>query len=98
MLKVNYELVGSIPAMEAFRNTLPDLIAKYEATRKTTVFAADTKIADALKNDAVLDRISLGVTIEMCAQHFYGMDGLEYNSMAELIDAIKSVDQELEFK
>ncbi len=45
-----------------------------------------------------LTQLAMGVTIEMCAQHFYGIDVNECGSINAVIDAIRSMDQEAEFK
>jgi hypothetical protein len=80
-MEINYALIGSIPEVEVFRNSLPKLIEEYEA-----------------RISPRLQQMALGVTIEMCAQHFYGIDVAECGSMKEVIDAIRSMDEELEFK
>lgn len=45
-----------------------------------------------------IDKMMLGATIELCAGHFYGIDAVEYTSMAALIDAIEAVEQDLKAK
>jgi hypothetical protein len=108
MRDINYDLIGSVPAMEAFRDTLPEVIARYEASRpaakatsikienlfKTGGAAAVAEFMKTIVNDpAVTARIADGVVIELCAQHFYGIDQQE--TIMATIDAIKSAEQEL---
>lgn len=88
-MKVNYDLIGSMPSMEQYRNSLPQMIAEYEAMKTTNVEGIDK---------AKLEKMAAGVMIEMCATHFYGIDISDVGSMRELIDIIKSADQALEAK
>lgn len=74
---IHYELIGSVPEMGHFRDTLPALIAKYRA---------DGRSAD-------------GALIVACAAHFYGLSLAEdFETMEGLIDAVESMDQELEVR
>ena len=46
---------------------------------------------------AGVDTLVAGNLIEQCAQNFYGFRLEEFETMAELIDAIRGADQDLEF-
>jgi hypothetical protein len=104
-MKIDYTLIGSIPSMEAFRDNLPDIIAEYETGKPDTscleAARAEGKLTEYLDNlrtqPSVIERMSKGVVIEMCAQHFYGINTSECDSIAVVIDAIRSVEQNLEF-
>jgi hypothetical protein len=112
MYEVNYELVGTIPSMNVFRDTLPSMIAQYEAGKAQaalhraelteTFKSGGPKAVAALmdqrfKDPEISKRVALGATIEMCAQHFYGIDTVSVNSIGEVIAAIKAIDQDLQF-
>lgn len=112
MYNVNYDLIGSVPSMEIYRDVLPKLIAEYEASNHLAVEARRkiealgsnheaiaTLLNENLKRPEVQARLSRGVVIELCAQHFYGIDTVnEYQSIHDVIDLLKSIDQELELK
>lgn len=104
---MNHELIGSLPKLDCFRTSLPKLIAEYEGTRTLTdKFVLETndraelskRVDEAFKDPSALDRMAKGVTIELCAQHFYGIDTEKLDSIGEVIAAIKAADQDLEFK
>jgi hypothetical protein len=111
-MNINYELIGSIPAMEPFRDTLPELIAEYEAEAPKRA-AARAEIQAAYDNggpsavEALLQAkfnnvdagtsLTRGVTIELCAQHFYGIDTYDCDSIADTIAQIRAIEQELQF-
>ena len=83
MFKPNYELIDSIPEVESYREQLPEIISQFEMMRG---FGGE-----------YMEKMALGVLIEMCAQNFYGIDLNEASSMSELISLIKSVDSEMQF-
>lgn len=41
------------------------------------------------------DRAVNGVLISMCAEHFYGLDPLNFEHVSDLIDAIEGMEQDL---
>lgn len=89
MRTLNYSLIGSMPELEMYRDSLPSMIEAYEAPQVN--FTADG-------SDARMKRVVDGTLIEMCAQHFYGFDLEDFTNMSELIEAIKGADQELEVR
>jgi len=108
MYQIHRHLIGSCPAMEQFRQTLPDVIAQYRASAPSL----DTKVAmkaaatagrlkefldEAFANPEAQQRLMNGTVIELCAQHFYGLEGSDFETVSELIEAIEAMDQELEF-
>ena len=103
-IPMNYELIGSMPSLEVFRSTLPDLIKKFKANSELARASRESLSSETdldffnrvLRTTNVADQVTLGVTIELCAQHFYGIDTLACFSIAEVLDAIESVDQDLE--
>ena len=106
--KIHYDLIGTIPAVECFKapGSLDEIILRWElaAPKLTIEFGlmspTDIKlyVGEAFKDPAALQRMADGVCIELCAQHFYGLAGEDFNTMAELIDAINSIEQENKFK
>jgi hypothetical protein len=104
-MKLDYTLIGSIPSMECFRDNLPDIIAEYQTGKPDTsgleIARDEGKLTEYLDNlrsqPSVIERMSKGVVIEMCAQHFYGINTDECDSIAAVIDAIQSAEQNLEF-
>lgn len=90
MKNVNYFLIGSMPKLEMYRDTLPALIAEFKAI-------SALKPREQMTMAEVLDQGARGVLIEQCAQHFYGLDYVDFSTMLELIDAIEGAEQELEF-
>ena len=86
MLNINYALIGTIPEMEMYRNSLPALIAEFRAEKQ--------KVGE----KEPFSVMAKGAAIEMCAAHFYGLEVRDFSTMAELIDAIESMDQALEFQ
>ena len=107
-MKIHYELIGSIPAVEFLRapGALDELILHYEQSRPTQHpefgLMSPTDISlyvkELFRDPSALQRMADGVTIELAAQHFYGLKGEDFNSMAELIDAINGMDQDLRFR
>jgi hypothetical protein len=109
---MNYDLIGSMPKLDVFRNELPAMIAKFESG-KSQAMLARVALTEAFKSGGpkavsalvgqrysdpqVMERVALGVTIELCAQHFYGIDTVALNSIDETIAAVKAADSELEF-
>lgn len=71
-MNINYEVIGTFPQMETFRDSLPALLAT--------------------NGTSEIDRRA----IEACAQHFYGIDPAEFDTVAGVIDAIRAMDQDLE--
>lgn len=109
MHTINYHLIGSVPQVEHYRDRLDALIARYEdGSRCAAIFrdqvlaafleggpaGASRVVDEQLKSPIVLERLATGVTIELCAQHFYGID--LQDSIAETIAAIRAADSELE--
>jgi hypothetical protein len=112
-MNVNYELIGSIPAMESFRYTLDEVFARYVASTPTpeqvkAKFAEHIKARDEGRLSSMLDglfedpkvveRMTDGAVIAMCAEHFYGLRAMDFDSTRDLIDAIVSLEQELRAK
>lgn len=110
MHKINYALIGTMPALNALATSLPKMIAEYKANRpkamkerallEETLRTGGVKAVEALmhermKDPEVLNRTTIGVTIELCAQHFYGIDTDEAESLSEVIEAIEAADSEL---
>ena len=111
-MNIDYDLIGSVPMVERYRDTLDSLIAEYEADSHKApqrqaellrikeeggIEALNAHVASLLNDESVLRRISIGATIELCAQHFYGINTSEVGSIAEVIALIKAADNELEF-
>jgi hypothetical protein len=111
-MNVNYELIGSIPAMEPFRDTLPAMIAEYEAEAPKRVAvraeiqaafdvggpsAVEALLKAKFKAEGAGTAMARGVTIELCAQHFYGIDTYDCDSIADTIAQIRAIEQELQF-
>ena len=90
MKNVNYLLIGSMPKLEMYRDTLPALIAEFKEV-------AASKPREAMTMNEIIDQGARGVLIEQCAQHFYGLDYVDGRTMVELIDAIEGAEQELMF-
>lgn len=97
MIQINYTLIGSIPEMEQYRDTLPSLLSRYERNAKNLLVPAKSQIDEALIADEKFEQQALGVAIEMCAEHFYGIENDGSNSMSELINQIRAVDEDLIF-
>lgn len=111
MHQVNYELLGSMPKLNVFIDKLPAMVAKFEAGKPQAMLArvalteafksGGPKAVSALvskrySDPAVMERVALGVTIELCAQHFYGVDTVALNSIDEVLATLKALDSELE--
>lgn len=103
-LKIHYDLIGTVPAVECFRNSLDELILRYEREKPASnsvielglMSETDIKlyIQDSIKDPQRRQRMCDGLAIELCAQHFYGLKSEDFNSMADLIDAINSMDDD----
>jgi hypothetical protein len=89
MKNVNYKLIGTVPSVEKYRDTLPALIAEYKAI-------SALKPREQMTMDEIIDQGARGVLIEQCAEHFYGLSIVNCTSMLELIDEIEGAEQELE--
>lgn len=108
---MNYELIGSIPRLNVLIDELPAMIAEFESGKPQAMLAR-AALTEAFKSGGpkavsalvgqrysdpkVMKRVALGVTIELCAQHFYGIDTVAIKSIDEVIAAIKAADSELE--
>jgi hypothetical protein len=112
-MHIHYELIGSIPAMESFRYTLDEVFDRYVASTPTPeqvkakfaehINARDegrlSSMLDGLFEDPkVVERMADGAVIAMCAEHFYGLRAIDFDSTRELIDAIVGLEQELGVK
>ena len=105
-MKIHYDLIGTIPEVECFGNSLDEIILRYEMTNLEPrpqfglMNQADLKqhIATSFNDSAALTRMADAVAIELCAEHFYGLRGADFNTMSELIDAINSIEQGNRFK
>jgi hypothetical protein len=108
MRNVNYELIGSVPSMEVFRDSLDTLMAEYLANvppktvfdelMSTSPANRANWVKEKLTQPAAAEQMVRGVTIELCAQHFYGLTGSDFDRVTNLIDEIRSMDQDLEVK
>ena len=108
---MNYELIGSMPKLDIFVNELPAMIAKFESGKPMAMLAraalteafksggpkaVSALVSQRYSDPKVMERVALGVTIELCAQHFYGIDTVVISSIDEVIAAVKAMDSELE--
>ena len=93
-MNINYTLIGSHPELEDVADTLPALIAEYEAARtpKPTDLSEAEYKARILGNITNFEQASRGVLIELLAAHVYGIDASEFSTIGGVIDAIKSMD------
>jgi hypothetical protein len=97
MYKINYTLIGTIPEMEQYRDTLPSLLSRYERNAKNLLVPAKSQIDEALIADEKFEQQALGVAIEMCAQHFYGIETDITMKMSDVISNIRAIDEDLMF-
>lgn len=103
MHQVNYSLLGTHPEVEQYRDTLPDLIAKFRAAIPLMMAIRDKKMQELpltrFEQETLDERNAQIITLEACAEHFYGIDFLGdiCLPMEKLIDMIEAADQELEF-
>jgi hypothetical protein len=89
-MKLSYSLIGSIPEVERFRDTLPQMIADYKVAMDA--MTEHTPRADRMAISIMAEHI------EQCAQHFYGIDTLQFETTDGIIDAIQAMDQDLEVR
>lgn len=82
-MNINYTLIGSFPVSDAVSDSLPQLIAEYEAARGD--------------ESQKMQQISRGILIEMLAAHIYGLDPQDFDRLSDVIDAIRSMDAYVEF-
>lgn len=76
-IKIDYELIGSIPEMEQYRDNLPYMLDEFQKSQ-----------AD-----------ELGAKLVYCAQHFFGLiPGTTFENAKQLIDVLRTVDEELKYK
>lgn len=86
---INYELIGTVPEAEQFRDTLPLMLTAY--IEKMDQLNEHSPRKERLKLSLLASQI------EDCAKHFYGFDPEDFDTMDQLIDAIQGMDQHLEF-
>jgi hypothetical protein len=106
ILTIHYDLVGSVPEVACFADQLDELILQYEqsAPAKTPNFSELTDaerevwLKEALESPQANERITLGVVIELCAQHFYGLSGQDFDRISDLIDAMQGLEQTVKGK
>jgi hypothetical protein len=89
-MKLSYSLIGSIPEVERFRDALPQMIADYNVAMDA--MSAHTSRADRMAISIMAEQI------EQCAQHFYGIDTLQFKTMDGIIGAIQALDQDLKVR
>ena len=97
-MNINYALIGSIPSVERYRDTLPAMMEQVlvlkAVPKRSDAFIEDEKFSE---QDARRDTIlQLEIVIEQCAEHFYGIELDDYQTIEALIEAINGMDQGLE--
>jgi hypothetical protein len=104
-MKIHRELIGSIPMVQHLRDSLDKIIQRYEASRLTEpefglMSKTDIKLYmdEARKDNRSMQRMVDAVAIELCAQHFYGLTSIDFNTFPDLIDAIKGMDDDLKVR
>jgi hypothetical protein len=107
-VNIHYDRIGTIPQVEAFRHKLPQLLTRYEASsppaqelQALTRLTGEHRKAwvdEVLKDGCKTQRIVDGLTIISCAEHFYGVMGSEFDSIADLIDVLRGLDDTLKVK
>lgn len=97
MTSLNYSLIGTVPSMEVYRDSLETLLSRFEANRESLKTPETSMLDEQFVQAMKLDQMTVGVAIELCAQHFYGIELASTMTMTELIDTIRSMDQELAF-
>jgi hypothetical protein len=112
-MHIHYELIGSIPSMDAFRLSLDEVLARYKANTLTPEqikarFAEHIKARDEgrlssmidglFEDPAVIERMTDGAVIAMCAEHFYGLRAMDFESTGDLIDAMEAREQMIKAK
>lgn len=104
-MNINYDLIGSMPELDSEVQKLPFLIAAFQSAPKTNKLdvlsmspaQVGTHVDKAFKDPAKLEKMANGALIEMLAGHMYGLDAQEYDSIDQLIGAIKSMEQYVTF-
>ena len=98
-MNINYALIGSIPSVEQYRDVLPALMEQVLVLMKQVlVLKAMPKRSGAFDEKFQGDRnviLQLEIIIEQCAEHFYGIELDDYQTIEALIEAIKGMDQGL---
>lgn len=99
-VNIHYDLLGSVPAVECFRDSLDELILRYETTgpvrRPEFGLMSETDIKlyvnEAFRDPCSMQHMADGIAIELCAQHFFGLRGTDFNTIAELISAMNDLE------
>lgn len=101
---IHHELIGTIPAMDVYRDRLEHLIKEYKATKPPTVelgLMSDTERAEYFAEESakphVMRRATLGMLIDLCGAHFYGLKSLDFARMSDFIDALEAIEDELKY-
>lgn len=83
-ITIRNELIGSIPEVEKYRNTVQVQIAKWRSA---------AAIAKAMGEGSSLESMVDGYLIELCAMHFYGLETESFDTIEALINAMKEIDE-----
>lgn len=102
-VNIHYDLLGSVPAVECFRDSLDELILRYETTQPERrpefglMSETDIKlyIDEVFHDPPAMQHMADGIAIELCAQHFYGLRGVDFSTMTELINAMNGMEIQL---
>ena len=101
---IHHELIGTVPVLNEFHKDIPQMIAEYKATKPPKVefdLMSDTEraeyFAEEMKKPKVWRRIQLGMILELCGAHFYGLKSLDFGCMSDFIDEIEAIEDELKF-
>lgn len=105
-LTIHHELIGTVPSVNCYRNTLDEIILRFELAKpgRLPQFGLMTPteikeyIAQAFVDPETCQRMCDGAVIELCAAHFYGLKGEDFNTITELIAAINCIEDELRHK
>jgi len=105
-MTIHHFLIGSVPSVERYRFELDAIIRRYEAAKpskeemeKVSAMTPEERslwIEKVFADPKKLERMADGALIELCAQHFYGLKGEDFDRVSDLIDAIRGMDDDLE--
>ena len=99
---IHHDLIGTIPAMEVYRDRLEQIIAEYKSTKPPTVelgLMSDTERAEYFEEESkkphVMRRATLGLLIDLCGTHFYGLNSLDFARRSDFLDELEAIEDEL---
>jgi hypothetical protein len=104
--KIHYELIGKMPTLDPLRDSVDEIILRYEMTKPShtpefgLMSPTDRKLymMESMKSAKDMQRMADAIFIHLAAGHFFGLKSDDFTSTETLIIAMNSLEQQIVFK